>query len=562
MIAKHISGRTDDACAKRYREALDPSIKQGEWTPEEDQRLLHEYRRWGGRWASVAQQLGRSGLGCRNRWRLLERKKAHTSRSRSSSSSNHEDQEEGGLLDIDTATKTEAYETVQQQQSALNIDPSSSTQWTDVFTHLQTQPLPRDPSLPSASQSQFDMNIPIDPSLASFFDNPGQSSAQFDARIWDIMNGGCGCGCGTSNMGCGCAEDSVPPFMDIPTMDFLTPFQQLSSSQSLPFPPTTLDVDGLSPATPSFPTISFHSQPVETGGSTDVSQPLEPLPSGFTNVSQYNHSTTAPSVSPIRNSDVTISTFSFSMTPTQSQPSTSLPKPNRTLSPRTMAMYRDLPPSFANIDPVKFAAAIALARAKDSQQTTCRCTGTCCAPGEGHGNVTEKATKKSCCGPSLNINEDASSSMVVSKKRSRSQSGSSAAPLLVSSCCSSLDVEPGPSKKRPKPSSSSLAPPDIAISANSKGKAPLVPRLSSNLEAVPSDSTLLPYACGDPACWRDDRDIRARFRTSGELLDHWRKEHEGIDANAKGGVSDGKVFRCALEGCGKGWKVRNVICLF
>ncbi|KAF8306040.1 hypothetical protein DL93DRAFT_2065785, partial [Clavulina sp. PMI_390] len=69
MIAKQISGRTDDACAKRYREALDPSIKQGEWTEEEDRRLLEEYKRWGGRWASVAAQLGRSGLGCRNRWR-------------------------------------------------------------------------------------------------------------------------------------------------------------------------------------------------------------------------------------------------------------------------------------------------------------------------------------------------------------------------------------------------------------------------------------------------------------------------------------------------------------
>ncbi|KAI6133312.1 Homeodomain-like protein [Pisolithus croceorrhizus] len=38
-IAKHIPGRTDDACSKRYREALDPMLKKGEWTAEEDRAI-------------------------------------------------------------------------------------------------------------------------------------------------------------------------------------------------------------------------------------------------------------------------------------------------------------------------------------------------------------------------------------------------------------------------------------------------------------------------------------------------------------------------------------------
>jgi len=74
FIAKHILGRTDDACAKRYREALDPSLKREEWTPEEEALLLQLTTQLGSKWTQVGQAMGRSGLACRNRWRLLERK--------------------------------------------------------------------------------------------------------------------------------------------------------------------------------------------------------------------------------------------------------------------------------------------------------------------------------------------------------------------------------------------------------------------------------------------------------------------------------------------------------
>jgi myb proto-oncogene protein/Myb-like DNA-binding protein BAS1 len=76
LIARHIAGRTDDACSKRYRESLDPTLKKDQWTPVEDAKLMESYNRIGGKWGQVGQELQRSGLGCRNRWRLLERKKA------------------------------------------------------------------------------------------------------------------------------------------------------------------------------------------------------------------------------------------------------------------------------------------------------------------------------------------------------------------------------------------------------------------------------------------------------------------------------------------------------
>ncbi|KAL1951754.1 hypothetical protein VTO73DRAFT_903 [Trametes versicolor] len=80
VIARNIQGRTDDACSKRYREALDPSLKRDDWTAAEDTKLLEAYARLGGKWGIIGQELGRSGLGCRNRWRMLERKRTAAAR--------------------------------------------------------------------------------------------------------------------------------------------------------------------------------------------------------------------------------------------------------------------------------------------------------------------------------------------------------------------------------------------------------------------------------------------------------------------------------------------------
>ncbi|KAF8527944.1 hypothetical protein BU17DRAFT_81177 [Hysterangium stoloniferum] len=74
LIAKQIPGRTDDACSKRYREALDPRLKRDSWSSNEDAKLLELTAQLGSKWTQVGQAMGRSGLGCRNRWRLLQRK--------------------------------------------------------------------------------------------------------------------------------------------------------------------------------------------------------------------------------------------------------------------------------------------------------------------------------------------------------------------------------------------------------------------------------------------------------------------------------------------------------
>ncbi|KAF9963953.1 hypothetical protein BGZ65_004118 [Modicella reniformis] len=80
-IAERIQGRTDDQCAKRWRESLDPEIDRAAWTPDEDILLLQKYEEHGTQWQKIALSfLGRPGLHCRNRWRKIQRSMNHMER--------------------------------------------------------------------------------------------------------------------------------------------------------------------------------------------------------------------------------------------------------------------------------------------------------------------------------------------------------------------------------------------------------------------------------------------------------------------------------------------------
>ncbi|CAG8433753.1 11078_t:CDS:2 [Ambispora gerdemannii] len=74
LIAKNIPGRTDDQCAKRWRESLNPEICKQQWTAKEDELLRNKYNELGSKWQEIAKFFpGRPGLHCRNRWRKIER---------------------------------------------------------------------------------------------------------------------------------------------------------------------------------------------------------------------------------------------------------------------------------------------------------------------------------------------------------------------------------------------------------------------------------------------------------------------------------------------------------
>ena len=69
-MAKHITGRTGQQCAQRWRHRVNPSINKEKWTPEEDRQLFGLVLRHGNFWAEIARGLKVCwvwvrGIGCR-----------------------------------------------------------------------------------------------------------------------------------------------------------------------------------------------------------------------------------------------------------------------------------------------------------------------------------------------------------------------------------------------------------------------------------------------------------------------------------------------------------------
>ncbi|KAI9324430.1 hypothetical protein DFJ73DRAFT_872625 [Zopfochytrium polystomum] len=83
-IAEHVPGRTAVQCVARYQEALDPTIRKGKWSAEEDELLKVGIATHGKSWVMIAEMVpGRTQRQCRTRWlqmrQRLERNMAQPS---------------------------------------------------------------------------------------------------------------------------------------------------------------------------------------------------------------------------------------------------------------------------------------------------------------------------------------------------------------------------------------------------------------------------------------------------------------------------------------------------
>ena len=71
-VAQWVEGRSAQDCLVRWRYSVDPSIKRGKWTPEEDELLRQGVARYGAKdwakWVPSHMNNGRTGPQCRGRW--------------------------------------------------------------------------------------------------------------------------------------------------------------------------------------------------------------------------------------------------------------------------------------------------------------------------------------------------------------------------------------------------------------------------------------------------------------------------------------------------------------
>jgi hypothetical protein len=74
QVARQIPGRNARQCRERWLNYLSPDVRNGPWTPAEEQLLLEKYAEFGPAWKRIATFFPtRTDINVKSRWQLMQR---------------------------------------------------------------------------------------------------------------------------------------------------------------------------------------------------------------------------------------------------------------------------------------------------------------------------------------------------------------------------------------------------------------------------------------------------------------------------------------------------------
>ncbi|NXP48526.1 SNPC4 protein, partial [Heliornis fulica] len=184
-IRTEVPGRSDAQCRDRYLKALHCDVKKGRWSLEEEEQLIELVQKHGlGHWSKIASELPhRTGSQCLSKWKLMigskkkryrQTKHRHVEESSSSSESSSEDIE----LDLSDTSEEEEEETPVKEQCPfpsmdLWIPTQTSTQDSNKG-RSQTPSLSSPLSADATARSREVLSVPCPENKAGVASKPSE----------------------------------------------------------------------------------------------------------------------------------------------------------------------------------------------------------------------------------------------------------------------------------------------------------------------------------------------------------------------------------------------------